>query len=71
MEGGGQIGGGDQVEGGGQGRCERRSEVLVKLKKWGGRVGGRFGGGGGQGGCERRIEDFVKIQKKIEGGGFG
>ena len=29
--------------GGGQGRCEQRSEVIVKIKK---NVGGRFGGGG-------------------------
>ena len=35
---------------GGQGGCERRIEVFVKIKKKkqleGGRVGGRFGGGG-------------------------
>ena len=51
--------------GGGQGGCERRIEVFVKIQKkkkfGGGRVGG---GGGGQGGCERRIEVFVKIEKK-------
>ena len=44
--------------GGGQGRCERRSEAFVKIQKknyyyfffffWGGGVGL----GGGQGGCE-------------------
>ena len=53
---------------GGQGGCERRIEVFVKLKKNGGRVGG------GQGGCERRIEDFVKIKKNggsRVGGGSG
>ena len=44
---------------GGQGGCERRIEVFVKIQKkifffWGG--GGREGSGwGGQGGCERRI----------------
>ena len=46
--------------GGGQGRCERRSEVFVKIKKknyWGegggeGRRGMGLGGGGGQDGCE-------------------
>ena len=56
----------------GQGGCERRIEVFVKIqkKKVGGcrgGVGGSVGGvglGGGQGGCERRIEVFVKIQKK-------
>ena len=49
----------------GQGGCERRIEVFVKIqiKKFGGGgrgVGGVSGrgrvGGGGQGGCERRIE---------------
>ena len=44
---------------GGQGRCERRSEAIVKIQK---KMGG--GGGGDQGGCERRSEAFVKIQKK-------
>ena len=51
---------------GGQGGCERRIEVFVKIQKkknWGGGGGVGFGGGG-QGGCERRIEVFVKIQKK-------
>ena len=46
-------GGGDRGVGlGGQGRCEQRSEVFVKIKK---KCGGRFGGvrvGGDQGGCE-------------------
>ena len=55
--------------GGGQGGCERRIEVFVKIKKkkiWGGGgVGQVFGVGlGGQDGCERRIEVFVKIKKK-------
>ena len=65
----------------GQGGCERRIEVFVKIQKkiiffWGGGLGGRgvsgrgrVGVGGGQGGCERRIEVFVKIQKKIFFGG--
>ena len=50
----GQVGG--QVgRGGGQGGCERRIEVFVKIQKknWG--VGGGgvgSGGSGGQGGCE-------------------
>ena len=56
----------------GQGGCERRIEVFVKIQKkifLGGGVGGGGGGGvrvglGGQSGCERRIEVFVKIQKK-------
>ena len=43
----------------GQGGCERRIEVFVKIKKnnWGGRggrgVSGRGRVGGGSGGCER------------------
>ena len=63
--GGGSRGGVGLV---GQGGCERRIEVFVKLKKkkMGGGVGGRVGG---QGGCERRIEVFEKIQKK--NGGWG
>ena len=45
----------------GQGGCERRIEVFLKIQKkiLGGGVGGSVGGvglGGGQGGCERRIE---------------
>ena len=67
------LGGGSR-EGrvGGQGGCERRIEVFVKIqKKIGGGSGGSGWGGGGQGGCERRIEVFVKIQKKNWGGGRG
>ena len=58
---------------GGQGGCERRIEVFVKIqkKKIGG-GGGRGGSGlGGQGGSDRRIEKFFwKIhKKKTQGGG--
>ena len=60
---------------GGQGGCEQRIEVFVKIQKkkiLGGGVGGGVGVGlGGQSGCERRIEIFVKIQKKNWGGGSG
>ena len=68
---------------GGQGGCERRIEVFVKIQKKlgrGGLGGGRWGGvglRGGQGGCDRRIEDFAKIKKKknffffLGGGGGG
>ena len=51
--------------GGGQGGCERRSEVFVKIQK---KIGG-----GGQGGCERRIDVFCEnsILKKNRGGGGG
>ena len=43
--------------GGGQGRCELRSEAFVKIKKKTSFFGGG-GWGGGQGGCERRSEAF-------------
>ena len=70
-------GGGGRWGGSGEGGCERRIEVFVKIQKKnleggsGGRgVSGRGRvGGGGQGGCERRIEVFVKIQKKKFWGG--
>ena len=71
-----KIFGGVGVGSGGQGGCERRIEVFVKIQKkifLGGRGGGGVGVGlGGQGGCERRIEVFVKIQKKtiFFGGGW-
>ena len=61
--------------GGGQGGCERKNEVFVKIKKknWGSRggSGGGGGGGGGQGGCDRRIEVFGKIHKKKFRGDVG
>ena len=67
--GGGCVGGGVGLVGG-QGGCERRIEVFVKIKKKNG--GGRGGGWGDQVGCERRIEFFGKIhKKKIGGGGSG
>ena len=57
---------------GGQGGCERRIEVFVKIQKkkigWGVGMGVRLGD---QGGCEQRIEIFVKIQKRNSGGGGG
>ena len=71
------MGGGGSGWWGGQGGCEQRIKVFVKIQKkkfWGGvRGGGRLRGvglvgGGGQGGCERRIKVFVKIQKKKFGG---
>ena len=61
--------------GGSQGRCERRSEAFVEIKKknfgWGRGGGVGLRGGGVQGGCELRSEAFVKIQKKTLGGGGG
>ena len=51
--------------GGGQGGCERRNEVIVKMKKKVGRGGSRSGRDGGvQDGCERRIEVVVKMRQK-------
>ena len=41
---------------GGQGGCEQRIEVIVKMQK----KGRRGSGWGGQGGCEHRIEVIVK-----------
>ena len=67
--------GGGESGFGGQGGCERRIEVFVKIqiKNWG---GGVRGGGGrvvsvGQGRCNRRIEVFGKIHKKKFGWGGG
>ena len=55
-------GGGEGSGWGGQGGCERRTEVFVNIQKkkiffFRGGVGwvGGGGGGGGQGGCESRI----------------
>ena len=86
--GGGGLGGGGlgrgfglvREEGGGQGGCERRIEVFVKIQKksLGEGVRGVRGGGGvglgGQGGCDRRIEVLGKLTKKMFvffGGGRG
>ena len=57
----------------GQGGCERRIEVFVKIqkKKILGGGGGDGVGWGGEGGCERRIEVFEKIKKKKFRGGGG
>ena len=52
MWGGGGLG---RLVGGGQGRCEQRSEVFVKIKKkmWG---SVRGGGGGGSGWVGVRVD---------------
>ena len=68
VRGGGEGGRGVRVGWvGGQGGCERRIEIFVKIQKKLGEGVGSGGGGavgfGGQGGCVRRIEVFVKIQK--------
>ena len=65
---------GGRLGGGGQGGCERRIEVFVKIQKknWGvGGGRGEGGGLGGQGGCDRRIEVFGEIHQKNFGGRFG
>ena len=57
------FGGGVRLgEGGSQGGCKQRNEVLVKMKKKIGRGGGGSGGGlgreggwGGQGRCNREV----------------
>ena len=74
-----KLGGGSRWWG--QGGCERRIEVFVKIQKniiffWGGGSVGRGSGWGGQGGCDQRIEElkfFGKIHnyKKIGWGGGG
>ena len=61
---------------GGQGGCDRRIEVFVKIQFFLGGVGvgggwGEVSGMMGQDGCERRIEVFVKIKKKKKLGGGG
>ena len=54
-----------QGRGGDPGRCERRSEVFVKIQKkkifffFLGGGGGGEGGGGGHGRCEQRSEVFL------------
>ena len=58
---------------GDQGRCERRSEVFVKIQNKNNFLGGMGRVGGGDvdhGRCEQRSKVFVKIQKK-NGGGSG
>ena len=47
---------------GGQGECERRIEVIVKMKKSRG-GGGVVQGGGGEGQCGCEIEVIVKMKK--------
>ena len=68
--GGGGWGSGGGIGLGGQGGCERRIEVFVKIQKknWGGVGWEGVGLEGGQGGCDRRIEVFGKIHTKKSGG---
>ena len=70
--GGSGLGGGVGLGGrGGQGRCEQRSEVFVKIKKkkknWGGGV--RLGGG--QVGGVRLVGDGVRLDVNAMLGGRG
>ena len=60
--------------GGGQGGCERRTEVFVKIKKkyifFGGRGGGvGLGGGGVRVDGNQELKFFGKFKKKNWGGG--
>ena len=64
--GGGSGGPGGGVGLGAQGGCERRIEVLVKIKKK-----NEGSGGGGRGEYDRRIEVFGKIHPKKKFGGKG
>ena len=57
-------GGGVGAWGRGQGGCERRIEVFVKIQQKKIFLGGGGVGLGGQSGCEQRIEVFVKNKKK-------
>ena len=64
---GGSGGSGGRV--GGQGRCERRSEVFVKIQKqnWGGEVGS--GGGGQRGGGVGLVGFRVDVNAMLGVGG--
>ena len=72
-------GGGVGLVGWGQGGCERRIEVFVKIRKkkkfffggGGSGGGGRVGGGGSSGYVNEELNFFVKIQKKNGGGSGG
>ena len=61
------CGGGGSSRFGGQGICERRIEVIMKMQR---KVRGPVRGGGGQGGCVRKIE-VVKMPQKSRGSGRG
>ena len=62
---GGRVGGGGGLVGWGQGGCERRIEVFVKIQKkknWGGGGGVRLGGGGtGWGGVRVDVNEELKF----------
>ena len=62
--------------GGGQGRCERRTEAFVKIQKkifffFGGGGGGLGWGGGVRVDVNQELKFFGKFKKKIGGGGGG
>ena len=65
---------------GGQGRCEQRSEVFLKIQKksffvffWGGGGGGLVGGGVGHEGVRMDVNEELKFLRKFKflGGGSG
>ena len=61
MRGGGQVGGGEEVGLGGQGGCERRIEVFVKIQK----KNFFLGGGGSVGGSGWGIRVDVNEELKF------
>ena len=72
LGGSGGLGRGRVGVGGGQGGCERRIEVFVKIQKKNG------GGGGGLGGIRVDVKEelkflakFTKINSRGSGGGVG
>ena len=74
--GGGRVGSGGGVGLGGQGRCEQRSQVFVKIKliNCGGSVrrGGEWSGWGVRVDVIEELKFWENSQKKIRGGGrFG
>ena len=78
--GGGEVGGGGEGEGGrgegsgwgGQGGCERRTEVFVKIQKKKFFLGGGRGWVGGvRVDVNQELKFFGKLKKKNWGGGGG
>ena len=56
---------------GGQGRCEQRIEVMLKMQNKKSGEGDSVRGFGKEGGCEQRIEVIVKMPKSVGVVGVG